>query len=215
MTNTQKYLARLETDAWRTAGARFNASRRLHTRDWFATLSIALFSAINIGLVMYQTVYAIPASSTADNFLTVLSVSLGLFIIVISLIEWGVAGGKRADALQRNAEKLNEFHRELSQTLAEVLDGGDIESEGITALRKRYEAIKAKCPYNHEPIDDAVFVAKHRLSREFSNEQGNPKMNWLDAQWVKLRGLLASVWYFGVFWLVIGGLLYCTPWSSL
>lgn len=208
-------MAQLQTNSWRTAGARFNATRRLHMRDWFATLSIALFSAVSIGVVVYQKVYAIPASSTADNYLTVMSVSLGLFIIVISLIEWGVAGGKKADALHRNAEKLNEFHRELSQIVAETLDGRHLDSEEITTLRKRYEAVKAECPYNHEPIDDAVFVAKHRTSPEFSNDQGKPRINWLDSQLVKLRWLLASVWYFGVFWIVIGCLLFSTPWGSL
>ena len=214
MSNIQQYLESLRTDAWRTAGARFNANRRLKIRDWFATFSIAMFSAIGVGLVVFQKVYAVPTGSSTDKFLTVLAVSLGLFVIVISLIEWGAAGGKKAEALHRNAEQLNHFQRELQQLLAEAADGSICEPDRVSELREKYETIKAECAHNHEPIDDALFVSAHRLSPQFLNEQGKPKINWWQSFLTQVRSLLASFWYFSIFWLVVGGLFYFTPWSS-
>lgn len=214
MSNTRQYLASLRTDAWRTSGARFNAARRLKIRDWFATFSIAMFSAIGVGLVVFQKVYAVPVGGSVDKFLTVLSVFLGLFVIVISLIEWGAAGGKKAEVLHRNAEQLNEFQRKLQQLLAEEADGSIFESERVSKLRLEYESIKSECAHNHEPIDDVLFVSGHRLSPELFNEQGKPKINLLGAIWIRLRSLLASFWYFSLFWMVVGGLFYLTPWSS-
>ena len=214
MTNTEIFLSDLRTSAWSTSGARFNADRRLRRRDGFATLSIAIFSAIGVGLAIVQKIYAFKSGTAIDNYLTALSVCIGLFVIVISLIEWGASNSVRADALLRSAEELNKFQRKVGQILARCADGYVMEVEEIDALRVEYEEIKMRCPFNHEPIDHDLFLASHRFSPEFLSAEKKPRICWFRAQWVAFVSFFNIVWYFGIFWIVIAFLLWITPWAA-
>ena len=78
------FLQRLRTQAWRTSGARYNAARRLKRRDWLATFSIAMFSAIGIALAVVQKVYVQKSTPELDNYITVVSACIGLFVLVCS-----------------------------------------------------------------------------------------------------------------------------------
>jgi hypothetical protein len=169
-----------------------------------------MFSAIGVALVVVQKVYELQPGSAVDNYITVLSACIGLFVIVISLIEWGAAGSLKADALHRNAEQINQFQRKLGLVLAEMADGHAPAGEVIEKLHEEYEAIKATCPFNHEPIDDLLFKVQHRSSHEFVNTQGVADVSWPRCQWIKLTSLLSAVWYFGLFWIVILALVGAT-----
>ncbi|TRZ98923.1 MAG: SLATT domain-containing protein [Rhodocyclaceae bacterium] len=214
MTNITSFLEDLRTAAWRTEGARFNAARRLKRRDWFATFSIGTFSAAGIGVTFIQKVYEVTAGTPQDKYLTALSVCLGLFVIVVSLIEWGASGAVKADSLFQNAQKLNAFQRKLGQRLAEVADGKPFSSDEVTALREEYELIKIECAHNHEPVDDRLFLAQRRLDSEFVHLFRRAKPGWFEAKWAWILSLLSVVWYFGFFWLAIGGLIWATPWKG-
>lgn len=215
MNNMQTFLGNLRTTAWRSSGARFNASRRLKLRDWFATFSVSGFSAISVGLAVVQRIYALQSGTPIDNYVTTLAVCIGLFVIVISLIEWGAGNAVKAGALYRNGEELNGFQRKLEQRLSEAADGPPCAAEEVTALREEYEEIKGRCPYNHEPVDNRLFLAEHRLSPEFADGSGNPTISWLEGCWIKIHSPLNAIWYFGLFWIVIFVLLWFTPWKSV
>lgn len=205
------FLQRLRTQAWRTSGARYNAARRLKRRDWLATFSIAMFSAIGIALAVVQKVYVQKSTPELDNYVTVISACIGLFVLVISLIEWGTAGSVKADALYRNAELLNQFQRKIDQDLTTP---GELSEAIVTARREEYETIKAGCAYNHEPVDDVLFRAQQRLSKEFRENlkpDGKPEMTWIEGQWAALMDLWSSVRAFLFFWLGIVGLLLNMP----
>jgi hypothetical protein len=206
-----EFLQRLRTQAWRTSGARYNAARRLKRRDWFATFSIAMFSAIGIALAVVQKVYVQKSTPELDNYITVVSACIGLFVLVISLIEWGSSGTVKADALYRNAELLNQFHRKIEQDLAIP---GELSEGLVTARREEYEAIKAGCAYNHEPVDDVLLRAQQRLGEEFRKDckpDGKPDMSWLAGQWAVLMDLWNSARAFLFFWLGIAWLLLNMP----
>lgn len=215
MTNSKEFLSKLRTAAWTTSSARFNASRRLRRRDWFATFSIAIFSAIGIVLAIVQKTYAFQIGTPIDNYVTALSVSIGLFVIVISLIEWGTSNSVRADALFRSADELNNFQRKVEQALACIADGQPFTMKDVDDLRLEYEATKARCPFNHEPIDHDLFLSKHRFSPEYLTAEKKPGMCWLRAQWVAFLSFLSIVWYFGLFWIVLALLLWITPWPRV
>lgn len=191
-------------------GARYNAARRLRRRDLFATFSIAMFSAIGIGLAVLQKVYVQKGTSDLDNYITILSACIGLFVLVISLIEWGFSGSVKADALHRNAELLNRHQRRIAQILAFY---GEPSEAVVNELREAYESIKDSCPYNHEPLDDELFRAQHRLSEEYRDMNGKPKMSWAKGMWARLMDQLNSVQIFLVFWLVVIALLVNMPWG--
>jgi SMODS and SLOG-associating 2TM effector domain family 5 len=205
----ENFLTELRTRVWRTSGARYNAARRLRLRDWFATFSIAMFSAIGIALAVVQKVYAFDANSPVDRYITVLSVAIGLFVIVISLIEWGFSAAVKADVLHRNAEQLNRLQLEIAQTLASE---SKHDSDAATIMRKRYEEIKDSCSFNHEPIDDALFRSQNRLSPEFSDKVDNPSMCLITAKWTQLKAFCSAAKVFVVFWVIIVTMLFVTPW---
>ena len=207
----REFLQSLRTQAWRTMGARYNAARRLKRRDFIATFSIAMFSLIGIAVAVVQKVYAPKAASDLDNYLTVLSVCIGLFVLVISLIEWGLAGAVKADALHRNAEELNQHHRKIKQVLAASVDPSEAV---VTSLREEYERIKAGCSFNHEPVDDVLFRSQHRLSPENLDKDQKPKMSWVVGKWALIMDQWSSAKVFLVFWAMILGLLAITPWRG-
>ena len=205
------FLSDLRTKAWRTSGARYNAARRLKRRDGFATFSIAIFSAVGIALAVIQKVYGFEANSAIDRYVTVLSVVIGLFVIVISLIEWGFSASVKAEALHRNAEQLNRFQFEIAQHLA-----GQAEPnvEVVTRLRENFEAIKESCPFNHDPVDDALFRAQQRFSSEYLEKDGiTPKMGAPAAMWAKTLSLLSVGKSYYAYWAVLTLLLYAA-WVS-
>jgi len=197
------FIHKLQTDAWRTSGARYNASRRLRRRELFSTVSLALFSAMSVGLAFIQRLYA-AGGTPLDNYLTAFSACLGVLLLSISLMEWGAANGAKAELLHRNAEDLNSFQRKIELKLA----GGAGVSAQFTVeqadeLRQEYELIKSQCPHNHAPIDEELFRASKRFAREFLDSSGQPRYTWASTFVVQLRWYTHSVWYFCLFWLLI------------
>lgn len=209
-----KFIEKLRTDAWRTAGARYNAARRLKRRDLFATISLSLFSAIGVGLAVVQRIYAFESGSAADNYVTALSVCLGIFLLVISLIEWGAGNSVKADRLHQNAEELNTFQRKLSLVIIDLMNGSSLTFEQANTYLREYDEIKARSSFNHEPLDDRLFVASHRFADEFKTPSGQVPFCWIENRWLAFRFECSSIWHFVAFWLVIATLIWITPWSQ-
>jgi hypothetical protein len=203
----KEFLEKLRTDAWRTSCCRYDGSRRLIRRELFSTISLSMFSALTIAVALIQKVYRVSPDSSLDNYLTALTGCLGLSILVISLIEWGVANGVRASTLFRSAEELNSFQREVSQKLVEFNFRGSLSFDEVNRLREKYEHIKSGCPDNHDPIDDRHVMAVRRLYAEFLDERGKPRIGWWEDKVVRIRWNASAVSYFGLFWLVVGFLI--------
>jgi SMODS and SLOG-associating 2TM effector domain family 5 len=197
------YLFTLRTQAWRTAGARYNASRRLRRRELFSTASLAMFSALSVAVAFVQRIYVIKPGTALDNYLAALSICLGIFLLAISLMEWGAANGAKADALHRNAEDLNAFQRKLAQLLAQIDSQEALGWKDVDKLREEYEVIKERCSHNHSPLDDQLFRATQRSAPEFANTDGNPRLNKYEGVITAIKWHLSSVWYFAMFWLAI------------
>lgn len=208
-----KFLSDLCTAAWRTAGARYNAARRLKKRELVSTVSLAFLSALTVAIAFTQRVYSVPSGSELDNYLTSISACLGIFLLAISLMEWGAANGAKADALHKNAEELNSYRRHVEQTKAELNSGIAITWDQVTVLRTEYEAIKLRCSYNHDPIDDRLFLAEQRNATEFLNGT-KPIVNGVNAIFIRFQHYFSSIWYFFMFWLIVLLLSYFTPWGS-
>jgi hypothetical protein len=209
-----KVIEKLKTDAWRTAGARYNAARRLKRRDLFSTISLSLFSATGVGLAVIQMIYTPQSGSPLHNYLTALSVCLSVFLLVVSLIEWGAGNSVKADRLHQNAEELSAFWRRLDLIILDLQSGAlKTEISTIDMRQKEYDEIKAKCGCNHDPLDDHLFVASQRYANEFQRGGIEPYSR-VQAIWFLFLSYFSSVWYFVGLWLVIGVLIYLTPWSQ-
>jgi hypothetical protein len=178
----------------------------------FSTVSLALFSALSVAVAFLQRVYVAPQGTPWDNYLTALSAALGIFLLAISLMEWGARNGAQADALHRNAEALTAFQWKLAQRIAELEQGACVTWPDIEAMRIEYEGIKRECQYNHAPLDDLQFRASKRSASEFAGPDGKPWISEVGAAWVWVRWFLASVWYFALFWIAIIGALVVSFW---
>ena len=201
----KQYLACLRTTAWRTAGARYNAARRLKQRESFSTFSLAALSALSIAVAFAQRIYSAQPGTPLDNYLTALSVGLGVFLLAISLLEWGAAYGAKADALHRNAEDLTAYQLELAQVLAQMDAGCAFTGEQVSQLRVRYETIKDRCPHNHAPSDDQLFKAQHRTAPEFAEAAVGLTMTHCEARMVRACWHASTVWFFLLVWVVVLG----------
>ena len=187
-------LEKLQKDAWRTSSARYNAARRLRRRELFATVSFALMSALTVAIAFIQRVYAIPASF-ADNYLSTVSALLGIFLLTLTLVEWGAKTGSVAESLHQNAEKLNSFWRKVAFRLASARSGAHLAWPDVQTLADEYDALKADSRYNHEPVDDAFFRTHHQT--EFSVVGGRSQA----ATWIQWQ--FASIWYIAGLWLLL------------
>jgi len=206
------FLVSLRTMAWRTAGARYNAARRLKRREWFSTFSLASLSALSIAVAFAQRIYSPQSGTPLDNYLTAISVSLGVFLLAISLLEWGAAYGAKADALHRNAEALTAYQLKLAQSLAQIAAGKTLTDEQVDQLRMEYETIKDGCAHNHEPADHLLFMADRRSAPEFAGANGQPLMGAKMAWWTSLTWHASTVWFFALIWLVVVGALAYAWW---
>lgn len=200
----RQFIANLQTRAWRTSGARYNAARRLKQRETFSTFSLAMLSALSVAAAIAQRVYSPRPGTPLDDYMTVVSIALGVILLAISLLVWGAADGAKAEALHRNAEDLTAYHLAVAQVLAEMADGKNMATGEVDALRVEYETIKARCPYNHAPSDDALFRAKMRMAREFADENGAPTITRFDSLIIKVSWELSKIWFFLLVWLAVG-----------
>lgn len=197
------YLTGLRADVWRTSGARYNAARRLRRRENVSVFSLALFSALSGALPFAQRVYA-QSGSTLDNYLTTFSAALGIFLLAISLIEWGAKTGAVAEALHKNAEQLNALQRTIELKLAVSASSGNQAAPAeAVELSARYEQIKDSCPHNHSPVDDHHFRSKNRFSPEFAGPAGRPHIGWFHALVSGVNWSVTSLWYFAILWAIV------------
>jgi hypothetical protein len=201
------FLEDLRLNAWRTAGARYEAARRLQLRVLFATISVAFFSASGSALVVVQRVYGSAQGPGWDSAVTVVAAVLGLLVLVLSLTEWGAGHAAKAYALFENAENLNAHQRETAELIARIDAGAAVDWKDVHGHRARYEEWKRQCRYNHDPIDDESFRARKRGAPEFRSG-GATNMNWAQAAVIRARHWAASVWYFGLLWALVAAAIW-------
>lgn len=197
-----EFLKNLQTKIWRTSGARYNASRRLKRKELFSTISLALFSAFGIIIAVVQRIYSSPiqAIPDLDNLLTALSICMGLFILVFTLMEWGAANGVKAHILHKNAEELNALQGKIGHIVQKVEKDKNVDLSWSEkdALRLEYEEIKGLCTENHTPTDDSFFLAAKCHSPEFKYlnlTKAKVFIAWL--MWSS-----SSVWYYAGLWII-------------
>lgn len=206
----KQFISDLRTKAWRTAGSRYNAARRLKQRETLSTFSLAMLSASSVAVAVAQRIYSPQPGTSLDNYLTAVSIALGVFLLTISLLEWGASYGAKADALHRNAEDLTAYQIKLAYVLAKI-DAGEVAHDSeVDALRVEYETIKDRCPHNHTTSDDKLFRVQQRMAPEFGAKTGKPAIGCWDALWIKAQWNWSTIWFFLFIWLAVAAAFACT-----
>ncbi|NYZ63175.1 SLATT domain-containing protein [Luteimonas deserti] len=195
-------LSTMQTQAWITAGARYNAVRRISARSQFSVITVALLSGVGVVVPLISTSHAL---SSTEGGLAIFSAFLAIIVLVVSLIDGAADFGKKSYVLYKNAEDLNSFSRKVG-----ILIKGDIGAVNILDLQREYEALKQSCAINHEPIDLLRFKAQHRKSPEFSMG-GRPDMSAIAAVAVVVLYTLHSRWWMLILWVAaLAGFLLLT-----
>jgi len=206
----KRFISDLRRRAWRTAGARYNAARRLRRQETVSNVSLAMLSVLSIAV----SVVSMVNPSATPNAWWGLSIVLGVFLLATSLIVWKSAYGEKAGALHRNAEELTAYRIKLESVLARMDSGGVFEMSDVDVLRDDYDYIKKLCAYNHEPCDDNFFIRQHRFSDEFRLDRGCSSVGFWRSNFDAIKWFFAPLWVFFVIWLVVGllvGFIYSGP----
>jgi len=199
----KQFISDLRTRAWRTSGSRYNAARRLKQRESFSTFSLAMLSSLSVAAAVAQRIYSPQPGTPLDNYMTAVSIALGVFLLAISLLEWGAAYGAKADALHRNAEDLTAYQLKLAQVLAKMDAGMAVEDSEVDSLRVEYETIKDRCSFNHAPSDYDLFRAQQRMAPEFAAANGNPTISHWEALTINVRWQWSTIWLFVLIWIAV------------
>ncbi|KVR76134.1 hypothetical protein WK26_25595 [Burkholderia vietnamiensis] len=159
-----------------------------------------MFSVATIGLAVIQKVYFI-SDSPADKYSTVLGVTLGAFLLAVSLLEAGKGNALSADALHRNAEDLTSLTKRIDVRVAAHDAGQAITAADLANLNAEYDQIKARCATNHAPIDYLHFLGEKRAAPELAQRfGGKPPATAFQAMRYRIQWFLSGVWYFLLLW---------------
>ena len=196
----KRFISDLRRRAWRTAGARSNAARRLRRQEAVSNVSLAMLSVLSIAV----SVVSMANLSEAPNvWWDALSIVLGVFLLATSLIVWKSAYGEKAGALHRNAEELTAYRIKLESVLARMNSGDVLEMSEVDVLRDEYDYIRKLCAYNHEPCDDDFFIRQHRFSEEFRLGCGCSRVGFWRSSFDAIKWFCAPLWVFVVIWLTV------------
>ncbi len=149
---------KLLEDMHQTKGARFAAHQRLmslnNSTSYTISFSSFLLICISIFTVMYQGV----VFDWYIKYLTFISVSLSVLIIILSLQEGGKNTLLRAEMMHNCAREVLAVHRELSFDKSDPVN--------IEKYRDRYQRIIDRYPYNHESLDREIYLFDHYQNKK-------------------------------------------------
>lgn len=128
-----------------TAGARFNAAKRVSFVDTRLTALTAFSSSLVLALTVYPTF--IKLSSSAQSWVGLTTVALSVLLLVSSLLQYSCKHAVNAELFHRSALDIQELKREL-QYKADIVDEAT-----FTNVSKRYNEILQRYSLNHDDVD--------------------------------------------------------------
>lgn len=176
VSNLEKVCEKFDRQIWRTIGARFNASRRLQRKQNASVFSISILS-------VYLMIEAVIPPSFIKNIdpVSINSVVIlaSVFILILSLLEARKSYELKAERLHNSAIALNKVYGMWQLDKANEV--------GARKCIEEYHVLISTCSENHEPIDDAVFRAAHRV--DFN-------MCWLECKWIEIQNFIVTYWLY-------------------
>ena len=160
-TADERGFAALERTVWRTAGARFNAARRLQRRDTISTLAISLSSLWALGGALLAITFERVLIRDEIALLNVATILSSVMILILAMFEKGKGYEIKANRLFRCGNELLSLRVLIRGTASDRPESprSDMHSE----LARQYGELLTRNEENHDPIDDQLFRAQHRL----------------------------------------------------
>jgi hypothetical protein len=141
---------KLLEDMHQTKGSRFAAHQRLTAINNMTSYTISFSSFLLICISIFTVMYQDVASDWYVKYLTFISVSLSVLIIILSLQEGGKNNLLRAEMMHNCAREVLAVHRQLFLDPNKPID--------IEMYRDRYQRIIDRYPYNHESLDREIYL---------------------------------------------------------
>lgn len=154
-----------------TAASRYNAAKRLESREQGLTRLTSFTSAYVIALTVLPYFLKLP-SGAADR-MNLLTLGLGVVILVASLLQYSSRDSVNAEQHYRCGLEIGELRRRLKIS-AETITGDE-----LSQVADQYALILQKYSINHDQIDYEQYQIERR--EEYS------KLKWIDRQWLRLR----------------------------
>lgn len=187
------YIDSLKFRLWKTKGSRFNACRRLRRKQQISIFSISVLSVYGISIPVIQTVLDTDACPETNNLYTVISLTLSVFILVLSLLEGANNYASKSEKMHVNAMKISSLYSELEILLVRSSDPAVL-SEKVDSIQHRYSEVIEECPDNHELEDYLEFQIQHR--KEFN-------LSALKCCWIRVKYFFVNYWLYSLFVVVI------------
>ena len=187
------YINSLKFRIWKTKGSRFNAYRRLKRRQQVSIFSISVLSVYGISIPVIQSVLDTTSCPKTNNLYTVISLTLSVFILVLSLLEGANDYAGKSEKMHTNAVKISSLYSDLEVLLVRDQNPDSL-SEKVDAIQHRYSEIIEECPENHEPEDYLEFQVQHRNDFRLSS---------LSCFWIKIRSFIVNYWLYSLFVIAI------------
>ncbi|MFN7010911.1 MAG: SLATT domain-containing protein [Allorhizobium sp.] len=174
-------VSKILQDMHQTKGARFAAHQRLIAVNEMTNYTISFSSFMLICISIFTVMYQGEVEQWYLKYLTFISVSLSVLIIILSLQEGSKNNLLRAEMMHNCAREVLAIHRELSLDRSDVIN--------VEAYRDRYQRIIDRYPYNHEALDRKIYLYDlyRNQQRKKSTGSGSPD-----------EGISASPQYTGV-----------------
>jgi SMODS and SLOG-associating 2TM effector domain family 5 len=136
-----------------TAGARFNASHRLASKDRFANLSLAFYSAILLSISIITVAYTLdPFTAKA---LSVGGIVASVMMLILSMKMFADRHAVDSEQMHRCALEINEIRR--------LYQSEDIEKSTILKrATSEYNSVLQKYSVNHLEKDYLKYKFAHR-----------------------------------------------------
>lgn len=146
-----------------TAGARFNASHRLASKDRFSNLALALFSAVLLSISVITVAFALDPSVAKG--LAVASIMASVMALIFSMKIYADQHAVEAEQMHRCALEINEIRRKFA-----ALDMSD--PKMLTKATDEYNFVLQKYSLNHSDRDFKKYKYEHRW--EFTDLKDHP-----------------------------------------
>lgn len=172
-------LEKMAERCWRTSAARFESYRRMLRYHNASTLCVALLS---LEIIVINLLVFIPSFKLKEDVITLTTVCLSAFVLVLSLIISQLKYDARANEYHRCAVELANLERKIQIFIS---SGKLITYEILMGFNGQYASIIKNSNLNHSTIDHdwALIKAMRRDGKCPKSFYEFRKWIWINLKW--------------------------------
>ena len=133
-----------------TAGARFNASKRLLKHDKRLNVSVAVLSCFIILLSIFQALKQL--EDAANQNLTIFNIILSVSVLILALLQYASSDAVHAEQHHRCALEIEEVRRQLDIILVNPSE------HSLMEVVNRYNSVLRNSNINHDDDDRSLYI---------------------------------------------------------